>query len=62
VPRPDCTPNAEDILASCRGKIAAFKIPKSVDFRSEALPKTGPGKIAKRALRDPFWHGAGRKI
>jgi long-chain acyl-CoA synthetase len=62
VPRQDCTPNAEDILASCRGKIAGYKIPKSVDFRSEPLPKTGPGKIAKRALRDPYWQQAGRKI
>jgi long-chain acyl-CoA synthetase len=62
VPRPGSTPNVDDILQSCRGKIAAFKIPKSIDFRTEALPKTGPGKIAKRALRDPYWHAMGRKI
>jgi long-chain acyl-CoA synthetase len=62
VPRPGSTPNVDDILQSCRGKIAAFKIPKSIDFRTDALPKTGPGKIAKRALRDPYWHAMGRKI
>jgi hypothetical protein len=32
------------------------------DFRTDPLPKTGPGTIAKRALRDPFWAGTGRKI
>ena len=53
---------AEEIIGFCRGKIAAYKIPKSVDFSKEQLPKTGPGKIAKRRLRDPFWAGRERKI
>jgi long-chain acyl-CoA synthetase len=52
----------QDLLAYCRGKIANYKIPKSVSFSAEALPKTGPGKIAKRQLRDPFWAGRERKI
>jgi hypothetical protein len=37
-------------------------VPKSVQYRAEPLPKTGPGKIAKRVLRDPFWNATGRKI
>jgi long-chain acyl-CoA synthetase len=55
-------PSAEELIAYCRGKIAGYKIPRSIDFRTEPLPKTGPGKIAKRALRDPFWAATGRKI
>ena len=51
-----------DLLEFCRGKIAGYKIPKSVDFSKEALPKTGPGKIAKRRLRDPYWVGQKRAI
>src|SRR6185503_3078482 len=47
----------EELIAFCRGKIAGYKIPKSVSFSSEQLPKTGPGKIAKRRLRDAFWQG-----
>jgi long-chain acyl-CoA synthetase len=62
VPRPRARLEASEIIAFCRGKIGAYKIPKSVDFRDEPLPKTGPGKIAKRILRDPYWKGAGRKI
>jgi long-chain acyl-CoA synthetase len=53
---------ADEIIGFCRGKIAGYKIPKSVDFSKEQLPKTGPGKIAKRRLRDPFWAGRERKI
>jgi long-chain acyl-CoA synthetase len=54
--------SAEELIGYCRGKIAGYKIPKSVDFSKEPLPKTGPGKIAKRRLRDPFWAGRERKI
>jgi long-chain acyl-CoA synthetase len=49
--------SAEELIQFCDGRIARYKIPKSVDFSSELLPKTGPGKIAKRKLRDPYWVG-----
>ena len=62
VARPGRAPNADDVMGFCRGKIAGYKIPKSIEFRAEPLPKTGPGKIAKRVLRDPFWAHVGRKI
>jgi len=52
----------QELIGFCRGRIAGYKIPKSVDFSKEPLPKTGPGKIAKRRLRDPYWAGRGRKI
>jgi long-chain acyl-CoA synthetase len=55
-------PNADELIGFCRGKIAGYKIPKSVVFRTEPLPKTGPGKVAKRVLRDPYWKSTGRKI
>jgi fatty-acyl-CoA synthase len=42
---------AADIIRFCRERLAAYKAPKSVDFCS-ALPRTGSGKIYKRALRD----------
>jgi long-chain acyl-CoA synthetase len=53
---------AAELIAHCRGRIAGYKIPKTVDFSMEPLPKTGPGKVAKRRLRDPFWAGRERKI
>jgi long-chain acyl-CoA synthetase len=60
--RDNVSATADDIIGFCRGKIAGYKIPKSVDFSREQLPKTGPGKVAKRRLRDPFWAGHERKI
>ena len=53
---------ADDLVAYCRGKIANYKIPKSFSFSADPLPKTGPGKIAKRQLRDAFWQDQAGRI
>jgi fatty-acyl-CoA synthase len=42
---------AAEILHFCRERLAGYKTPKSVDFLP-SLPRTGSGKIYKRALRD----------
>ena len=62
VKRDQQTVAEEELIAFCRGKIAGYKIPKSVSFSSEQLPKTGPGKINKRRLRDTFWQSRETKI
>ena len=62
VPRPGTAPAPEELIGFCRGRIAGYKVPKSIVFRAEPLPKTGPGKIAKRVLRDPYWKDTGRRI
>jgi long-chain acyl-CoA synthetase len=46
---------AEELRAHCRASIAGFKIPKQIELRTDPLPKSGPGKIQKRQLRDPYW-------
>ncbi len=38
------------LIQDCKARIAGYKAPKSVDFVSD-LPKTGSGKISKRALK-----------
>ena len=46
---------AEEIIQFCRGKIAGYKIPKSVDFiKDEEMPRTGTGKILHRKLRERY--------
>ena len=45
------------LIEHCRGRIAGYKVPKSVSFQDEPLPKSGPGKVLKRVLRAPFWEG-----
>jgi len=47
-----CSIHEEEIIAYCKDNLAHYKAPKSVDFLKE-LPKTGSGKIFKKALRDP---------
>lgn len=41
----------EDILAFCKERIAAYKVPRIVEFVTE-LPKNASGKILKRALKE----------
>lgn len=45
---------ADEIQKFCRERLAAFKVPKSVDFMDE-LPRDPNGKMYKRHLRDPYW-------
>jgi acyl-CoA synthetase (AMP-forming)/AMP-acid ligase II len=52
------TPSEElgkELIEHCRGKIAGYKIPKSVDFiKEEEMPRTGTGKILHRILRERY--------
>jgi long-chain acyl-CoA synthetase len=41
----------EELLEHCKANLAKFKIPASIEF-SESLPKSGVGKILRRALRE----------
>jgi long-chain acyl-CoA synthetase len=54
--------DGEALIAHCRGLIAGYKLPRTVEFRAEPLPKSGPGKVLKRELRDPFWADRGAAI
>jgi long-chain acyl-CoA synthetase len=47
--KPGQTATADDIIAFCRERLAAFKVPKFVEFR-DSLPKTMIGKILRRQL------------
>lgn len=41
----------DELISFCREKLAAFKVPRIVEFRSE-LPKTSVGKILRRKIRE----------
>ncbi len=43
-----------ELLAFCRERIGGYKVPKAIDFRTEPLPMTGPGKVAKHLLRSEY--------
>jgi fatty-acyl-CoA synthase len=48
---------AEELLAYCRSRLAAYKCPRSIDFDPQ-LPRLDSGKLYKRLLRDRYWAGA----
>ena len=47
-----CGLSESEIINYCRGKLANYKIPRLVEFRSD-LPKTPTGKVLKRKLIEP---------
>lgn len=49
VARPGMALTEEELVTFCRSRLAAFKLPRRVRILDE-LPKTGSGKILKRAL------------
>ena len=60
-PMPGVTLTVPEVKAFLVARLAAYKVPKRVDFHA-ALPREDSGKIFKRRLRDPFWQGVGRRI
>ena len=40
-----------ELRAFCRGQVAPYKVPSTIEFRTE-LPKTMVGKVLRRALRE----------
>nr|VFK23241.1 MAG: fatty-acyl-CoA synthase [Candidatus Kentron sp. LPFa] len=53
VSRANTSPTAEELLQTCEGKLARYKIPKRVIF-TDALPYSPYGKVQKTALRKKF--------
>jgi len=51
VPHPGAEVTVEELQAHARRTIAGYKVPKSIEFRSEPLPLSGTLKPLKRELR-----------
>ena len=45
----------EELQDHARNTIAGYKVPKSIDFRTEPIPLSGALKPLKRELRRPYW-------
>jgi long-chain acyl-CoA synthetase len=62
VPKPGESPSEDELKAWCRDLIAGYKVPKSVELRTDPLPLSGAMKVLKRDLRAPFWEGRERTV
>ena len=61
VPKEGVEVTPEELIAFCRERIAHYKCPTSVEFRSE-LARTATGKLQKFKLRAPYWEGRTRMV
>jgi long-chain acyl-CoA synthetase len=50
---PGAAVTAEELIAFVRGRLAGYKLPRSVEFVDE-LPRTPSGKVLKRELRERY--------
>jgi acyl-CoA synthetase (AMP-forming)/AMP-acid ligase II len=53
--------SAEEIIEFCKGRLAGYKRPRSVDFVAE-LPRNASGKVLKKELREKYWQGHDRRV
>ncbi|HVO88964.1 MAG TPA: AMP-binding protein [Casimicrobiaceae bacterium] len=61
VVRKEPTLTAHDLMAHCRKHLTAYKLPRSIVFRSTPLPKSAVGKVLRRLVRDEEANQAGQE-
>ena len=59
--RPGASATERDLIDHCRGRMAHYKCPTTVELR-DALVRTATGKLQKFKLREPYWAGRTRKV
>lgn len=52
----------EEIRGFLEGRLSKYKHPRLYEFRDEALPKTGTGKIRKMVLKEKYWAGKDLRV
>ncbi len=62
VPRGGVSVEPEDLIQHCRGLIAGYKCPRSLDLRDDPLPLSAQGKILKNDLRQLYWAEQERSV
>jgi acyl-CoA synthetase (AMP-forming)/AMP-acid ligase II len=55
------TVTAEQLMQFVKGRIGAFKAPKSIAFVKE-LPLSPVQKVLRRVVRDKYWQGQARRV
>ena len=57
----DSSLTEDELIAYTKTKLAGYKCPKRVEFRSE-LARTATGKLQKFKLRAPYWEGFTKQV
>lgn len=61
IPKQGVSLTEEEVIEWCRGKIAGYKIPKSIELVSE-LPINPSGKVQKYILKEKYWKEYKKRI
>lgn len=59
--RPEQEATEGELIEFCRGRLAHFKCPTSIEFR-DTLARTATGKLQKFKLRSPYWEGYDKRV
>ena len=62
VTKPEATLTEDELLSFLKLRLGKFKLPRVIRIQSEALPKTGTGKIRKMILKEQFWAGKEKRV
>jgi long-chain acyl-CoA synthetase len=60
--RPDCEATETELQEHARRTIAGYKVPKSIELRTDPIPLSGALKPLKRELRRPYWEESGTGV
>jgi acyl-CoA synthetase (AMP-forming)/AMP-acid ligase II len=58
---PGASADEQELIDHCRSRIAHYKCPTSVEFRTE-LSRTATGNLQKFRLREPYWQGMQKQV
>ena len=61
VAREGAQPTEQELIEHCRGRLAHYKCPTSVELR-DTLERTATGKLQKFRMRAPYWAGHERQV
>jgi acyl-CoA synthetase (AMP-forming)/AMP-acid ligase II len=59
--RPGSAVCEEEIIEFCKGHMASYKKPRSVEFWDD-FPRTGSDKIRKSEIRESYWEGHEKRV
>ena len=62
VTKPETSLSEAELRSFLEPRLGRFKLPRIIEFREEALPKTGTGKIRKMLLKEKFWAGKEKRV
>jgi fatty-acyl-CoA synthase len=62
VRKPGSELTSDELMVFLQERLGKFKLPRTIEFSEEQLPKTGTGKIRKLILRERFWAGKEKRV